>query len=104
MKRIIAGILALSFALLGVANVSADPPSGVPGDHVLDSYIVVLKAGASADKVAATHKLDRGHRYQAVFNGFSAKVPPPEGSRPFRMIPASFQSLPTLKSPSSGNP
>lgn len=70
------GVLAL------VLGISASPAfaaggGGGAGDHVPDSYIVVLQQGASPDDVIAAHGLARGRTFSAVFNGFSALVPPP---------------------------
>jgi len=46
------------------------------GDAIPDSYFVSLVDGASVDNVTAAHGLTKSHVFSAVFNGFSAAVPP----------------------------
>ncbi len=77
-RRISLLLLIVVMATFGstAATSASNHGQGRAGDAVPDSYIISLVDGASVDDVAAAHSITKGHVFNAVFNGFSATVPP----------------------------
>ena len=70
-------VVALGWSIVGAGQPVPNAPT-LPthaGEIIPGSYIVLLKANARPNEVAAAHALTPRYTYQRVFNGFAATMP-----------------------------